>query len=354
MEFHKKILLLCVIIIASIILYRLCIKRIQINKEAKEPPKTESFISKAPLSMVNSGDLTLGINQYFIKASWNSAYSGRNVMDVSMVAFVLNRGCRFLDFEIYSISNDKQKYKPVVGYSVSSAENSYTSNYQTESNNTVDLADVLKIISKSAFNDVPNPNDYLILQFRVKSSIPELYQNMALEISNSLVRNNKMFLVADILNSDPMFKTMLNVNDNLKSVFMIKTVSDFNGINMMANALTLQLPIRSPVIDTNGVTVKYPNCLTCSNNNFQFTESFPDFSFFNTANPIKSDLKRFIVNYGINILPYCFYYNDNGLMEYENIFTNTSNCAFVKMSTLIQYYQNGKKDDTKEKKDDKK
>ena len=209
MEFHKKILLLFVIIIASIILYRLCIKRIQINKEAKEPPKIESFVSKAPLSMVNSSDLTLGINQYFIKASWNSAYSGKNVMDVSMVAYVLNRGCRFLDFEIYSISNDKQKNKPVVGYSVSSQDNSYTSNYQTESNNTVDLADVLKIISKSAFNDVPNTNDYLILQFRVKSNIPDLYQNLALDISNSLVRNYKIVLVADILNSDPMFNKLL-------------------------------------------------------------------------------------------------------------------------------------------------
>jgi len=347
MEFHKKILLFCVIIIAFLILYRLSIRRIQLNK--KELPKLESFIAKAPLSMTDSESLILPVNQYFIKASWNTAYNGKNAMDLDMVLFVMNRGCRFLDFEIYSMTDEKTKHKPVVGYSVSSNGNSFTSNYQTESNNTLDLADVFNIISKNAFYSVPNPRDPLILQLRVKSNIPELYQNMVLDISNSLTKN--VMLVADTFNSDPMFTDLLNkkYSDDSNSIlkymkrrFFNKTVSDFKGLNMMANSLTLQLPIRTPVIDNSGVIVKYPNCLTCKKNSIQFTESFPDFSFLNIYNPTKSDLKRFIVNYGINILPYRFYYNDDGLAEYENIFTNTSNCAFVKMSTLIQYFQIGK------------
>ena len=347
MEFHKKILLLCVIMISFLILYRLSIKRIQLNK--KELPKLESFIAKAPLSMKDSGVLTLPINQYFIKASWNTAYNGKNTMDLNMITFVLTRGCRFLDFEVYSMTDEKTKNKPVVGYSVSSNGNSYTSNYQTESNNTVDLADVFKVISKNAYYSVPNPSDPLIIQLRVKSNIPELYQNMVLDISNSLTKN--ALLVADTFNSDPMFTELLNKNysNDTKSIlkymesrFFNKTVPDFKGLNMMANSLTLQLPIRTPVIDNSGVLVKYPNCLTCEKNTIQFTESFPDFSFLNIYNPMKSDLKRFILNYGINILPYRFYYNDDGLSEYENIFTNTSNCAFVKMSTLIQYFQIGK------------
>jgi len=47
------------------------------------------------------------IKDFFVKSSYNSAYNGKN-MDVEMVKTVLNRGCRYLDFEI--VKNDDKLY----------------------------------------------------------------------------------------------------------------------------------------------------------------------------------------------------------------------------------------------------
>jgi len=119
MEIHKKILLFITIVIASIILYRLWRKRIQIKQNPDPDPDTitESFANINVNEYINANAKTVALNQYCIKASWNTAYTSSNTMDLSMVDNVIRHGCRFLDFEIYSIS-DKEKdiiNQPVVG-----------------------------------------------------------------------------------------------------------------------------------------------------------------------------------------------------------------------------------------------
>ena len=49
------------------------------------------------------------LNQVCIKASYNSAYDGKDI-NIEMLEYVINRGCRFLDFELYYNENDSNVY----------------------------------------------------------------------------------------------------------------------------------------------------------------------------------------------------------------------------------------------------
>lgn len=407
MEIHKKIILIITIIVASIILYRLWINRIQIEKESK--------VSVEPYSSINIGltnDTKLSLNQYFIKASWNTAYTGSsnskyasNAMNVKMIIDVLNRGCRFLDFEIYAVLDVNQEIIPVVGFSTQSHNNN-----QMECNEpVVNLSDVFLTIANNAFsttNGSPNPKDPLFIQLRIKSSNMKLYQMLPNLIQNSFNNlfnydynnkfdskwiippslihkvplsryNSNIIMVADLVNSDPMFSNILlndvpftNIpikkidnkdKDNYKlinqyqRIFLDYTVPDFtnHGINTMSNSQLAKLQYRPPILvdtvlkmDGRSITnsVNYMNCETCTNNVTQstitqFTQSFPDFSIFNRNNSSKTDVKNFITNYGVNILPFRFYIDDNNLAEYERLFNKLGNCAFIKMSSLLHHYK---------------
>jgi len=397
MEIYKKIILIITIIIASIILYRLWVNRIQIEKESK--------VSVEPYSSMNIGltnDTRLALNQYFIKASWNTAYTGSsnpkyasNAMNVKMIVDVLNRGCRFLDFEIYAVLDAKQDIIPVVGFSTQAHNNN-----QMECNEpVVNLSDVFLTIANNAFsttNGSPNPKDPLFVQLRIKSSNMKLYQMLPNLIQNSFNNllnnyneyrtntrnkrfrnlfstistyrrekispneihkkplsffNGKIIMIADLANSDPIFsKLLLNkisvdyseLVNKYNNIFTDYTVKYFihPGINTMSNSQLAKLQYRPPTLVNNDITtVNYMNCETCKNNITQFTQSFPDFSIFNRNNSSKTDLKNFITNYGVNILPFRFYIDDNNLADYERLFNKLGNCAFIKMSSLLHYYK---------------
>lgn len=377
MEIHKKILLLITIILATIILYRLWLRRIQIKQDPDPEPKPkpkpvkESFANITVNQFINPDSKTSGLNQYCIKASWNTAYTSSNTMDLSMVDNVIRHGCRFLDFEIYSIS-DKSKDKlnqPEVGYSIS-ADN----NMQTDSKNTIPLYDVLHQVIQTNMK-MSYRSDPLFIQLRVKSKIPALYQNMVSVLDTIQNKNsniifskdgsrpqgklsdfkNKIILFADLVNSDPLFTKIImpetkidssttnyaELKTKTASYFLANTISDFStpGINSVSNAKTLKLPIRPPVItdmNSDPLTVKFQNCLTCGFDVMQFTQSFPDSSVFNLSNPLKKDIITFIIDYGINILPMRYYIDDNGLADYDEIF---GKFGFISISEVLLKYK---------------
>lgn len=396
MEIHKKILLILTILIATVIIYRLWNQRIIIQTQMQQQQQqqkidaTESF--KASLNMMNTNDTSLQINQYYIKSSWNTAYNiSKNIMDISMVTTVLNRGCRFIDFEVYSSTNTtgSNTYTtksvttiiPVIGYSVRSGNK-----YQMDCNDpTVSLLDTLSYVKEYAFSQgtstgPPNTKDPLFIQIRVKSANPLLYEALPIAIKaalgsslvlpslnnfnntllSSMVGGNQIYLFADLVNSDPMFAS----NYKKYNIFSSQTVSGFleKGISTIQNSTLLQSPKQPPMItDKSKMTVSYPvitypDCSNCNDPNYiQFTESFPDFSIQNTtSNPtayppsqnkihadLNSDVTNMIINYGMNITPFRFYIDDNSLADYENIFTNNGNCAFVKMGLILNNYKKG-------------
>jgi hypothetical protein len=120
------------------------------------------------------------LRDFYIKTAYNCCASGRNKNDfVNLCALknCIKQGARCLDFEIYSVGN-----KAVIAVS------SVTSYNIKESYNTVPFKKAMEVVALYAFSgsNCPNPDDPLILNFRIKSDNKAIYDDMAKAIYNTL------------------------------------------------------------------------------------------------------------------------------------------------------------------------
>jgi len=180
MTIIKKILLLLIILITIFILYNLYLQRKALLEEGFREGYDESSIdSKAEYdSLINTMVLphsignfncpsSMTIKDIVIKGSYNSAYTGGNYVNTDMIKYVMHRGCRFLDFEIYNYTDTNGNKSPVVAVS-SQPGTIDTLNY-------IPLTDALNAIDDTAFVvdsgdlTVPNPNDPLFIHLRIQN-----------------------------------------------------------------------------------------------------------------------------------------------------------------------------------------
>lgn len=225
---------------------------------------------------VNNPNYKYLLRDYYIKTAYNCCASGRNKNDfVNLCALknCIKQGARCLDFEIYSVGN-----KAVIAVS------SVTSYSIKESYNTVPFKKAMEVVALYAFsgNNCPNPNDPLILNFRIKSDNKAIYDDMAKAIYNTLEERllgkkysyesygynlgsknilellKKVIIVVDKAN--PLFvDTLLNEYVNMASntPFMrtlrlndIKFTPDMDElINFNKQNMTIALPNVSPNIE---------------------------------------------------------------------------------------------------------
>ena len=126
----------------------------------------------------NSDDFDYSLRDFYIKASYNSCCSGgvkNDYVNVCALENVLKNGVRFLDFEIYS-KNDM----PIIGAS-SSNEYSYKETY-----NDLAFKTAMEKVKDVAFSGVcPNPEDPIILHFRIKSEKSSICDVMAKDINHT-------------------------------------------------------------------------------------------------------------------------------------------------------------------------
>jgi hypothetical protein len=195
MDIYKKLLLLVIVIIVIIIIINLLkqrkdlystiendkLKKLEpfsltdvnesrliendVKSIAIDPKKFPNTIQNIPKSLYD-----LSLNQFCIKGSANSAYSGNYISD-TMVKYVLSRGCRALDFEIYMDSEQK----PIIGYSPDPTAINPSSKY-TSNKKPVYFLNMMKSIISSAFNTTsgstyttPNKDDPLFINIRIKT-----------------------------------------------------------------------------------------------------------------------------------------------------------------------------------------
>jgi hypothetical protein len=146
--------------------------------------KLDKLYDKFPLiSSIKPDNPTYKDNRlrdYYIKTAYNCCSGGNYKNDyVNLCALksCIKQGARCLDFEIYSVDN-----LPVIA--VSSVDD-YT---VKESYNSVPFAKAMEIISIYAFSggNCPNPEDPLILNFRIKSNIKSIHDAMAKALYNTL------------------------------------------------------------------------------------------------------------------------------------------------------------------------
>lgn len=151
-------------------------------KEGLENPdaKAKVIIDKN-ITSINPEDSQsrFKLRDYYIKSAYNAfnpdKFKNTNVsMDACL--YVLARGCRFIDFEVFSVDN-----QPVIA---SSSVNSF--NYK-ETYNHIPVSDAFDVLGNYAFSGskCPNPGDPFIIHMRIMSRNVTMYDNLAKIISQS-------------------------------------------------------------------------------------------------------------------------------------------------------------------------
>ena len=151
------------------------------QKKDNEDSMTNNYPSPAPLRSISKqeADCKYLLRDYYVKTAYNCCALDKfknSFVSMTALKICLAQGCRCLDFEIYSVDN-----KPVVA--VSSVNNYYTKG----SFNSLDLSDVLNTINANAFTSgAPNPNDPLILHFRIKTTQTQIFDQISSDILNNI------------------------------------------------------------------------------------------------------------------------------------------------------------------------
>lgn len=272
--------------------------------------------------------MPLYLRDYCIKSSSNSAYSG-GYMNLNAIKYVLSRGCRFLDFEIYYKDDT-----PIIAYSTSAYDPSYSS--FTSKGLPVSLAGVFSTILLYAFNDnAPNPSDPLFIHLRIKSHINNAYQDIATSASNVL--KNRLFM-GQVHPGTPISTLMGQI------VLMVDRGTSPNYKNYptclpgQANCYNLK-NIVNMESGSDDVRVYKENHLTNQSINppdpsvYMMRIVLPQVGLFGTKN---CDSMYLVENYGAQMVAQAFYINDARLAVYEDMF-RTYKTAFVPIASAVKY-----------------
>lgn len=214
------------------------------GKEGLENPdaNVKEFIEKN-ITSVNPEDSQsrFKLRDYYIKAAYNAFNPDKfknSTVSMDACLYVLARGCRFIDFEVFSVDN-----QPVIA---ASSVNSF--NYK-EMYNHIPVSDALEVLGSYAFSGskCPNPGDPFIIHMRMMSRNITMYDNLAKIItqSKSVARNllgpkyGREFQTKDLGNenlSDFRGKVILMV-DGTNPVY--RKTKLFELINMSSNTMFL-------------------------------------------------------------------------------------------------------------------
>lgn len=300
-------------------------------------------VSSGSLVIKNvSKNTNLPLREFCIKASYNSALTG-NYINTDMIKYVLSRGCRFLDFEVYSI-----KDKPYVAYSTSST-------FDSQTENTVLLSDVLKTIAQSGFMaPSPNPQDPLFIQFRIKTTDNDLY----IQIAMSLHENLKTRLYKGKVNGSTPLSELLgkiiividrstspNYSCNLSSSTTNQKYNLKNYVNMESGGNNLRIFKYSQIMNqqTTPIYVNDDGITTTSNCNTGNTMKLvvPDIGYNIIGISRNPSPIQLITDYGVQIIAYRFYQVDSNLQSYEQLFSDGQS-AFTPMAQVLNSINNPK------------
>jgi hypothetical protein len=360
MDFTKKIIIAVIIILLTYILWRLIKYRREVKSNIEglslsdfvpsivpglPSPDAEfkSIKDKAtPISIknINPEYANLSLKEYCIKGSYNSAWTG-NYVNLEMISYVLSRGCRFLDFEVYYIKKNNLMM-PVIGVSNDPKAGSIIN----DSNILLDNA--LTTAIASAFSSTsPNNNDPLFINLRIKATNTEVYHAVAKSVDYAL--KNKLF--KDKINKNTkleniMGKVVLLIDKTINYKYLDYAVceemdnqcydlSSYTNLESggelmnlyhyseIENQLSTPITISDNNLNTNTKKIKLllPDIISNQKTNVYF-------------NPL-------VYKHGFQIIPYIYYFKptpDDQLVNYEKFF-NDNQSGIVLLSTAIIYFK---------------
>ena len=350
MDFTKKILVVLIIFIFIYIIIRLIIKRIQIKqeyeKEGYENTTTASVQDgydcavtikndlKNRLKNVedNSGNYSPGamyLQNYAIKSSMNTAYNGKE-NSTDMINYVLTRGCRFIDFEVYLYKDENRAV-------VSVSKNKDTDFLPLD--NTLSLSDALYYTNMYAFNSTcPNYGDPLFIQIRPKVKINEEKKSICDKI-NSAISDNLSPRYSGVVSNGTDISGNTNIKDLMGKIIIVmdRTYVDCSrNINLSNQALSYS--VLSPT-NEKILKIKY-DMYTCDLSGITQV-LFEDASFVSYLTNVNSN--NLFLKYSTQIVPMMFWNTGGDLCNYETLF-NKCGGGIVPLSFI---YNKLKKNDIK-------
>ena len=281
-------------------------------------------------SMTNTTNKTLSLIEYVIKSSYNSAYNSElNTISIKQLTSVINQGCRWLDFEIYSINQE-----PEVGYSSLSSFNT------VQSSNTMPFNILMNTINSNAFSSpCPNPLDPLFINLRIKTSNIELFPLIKTAIKSSfemsLYReainplttilsdlNSSVIIVVDIIHSTPEFASAQSCDNILPNCKLVQSLDNIVHLKCGTSDFTI---LDQDKLNSTSLIHVLPDGVNTDVTLFQCILPIPD------KNP---DLLP-IISHGIQISPFHFDLVDTNLSKYNSFFNTNGKVAFVPLAKSI-------------------
>jgi hypothetical protein len=319
----RKIIILIVLIFFGLLIIKLMNKRAKLLHETfevfatKEGEMSKFNINKElPQNTVGtitnfSSQNNLSLKEYCIMSSRNTAKTG-SYMNTEMIKYVLSRGCRLLDFEIYEFDD-----VPYVAYSTDG-----NSRY-IETKNKILLDDALKTVAQYGFAaPSPNPNDPLFIQLRIRINkiTDKMYQ-----IIGTTVRDNlgQRLMSGKVSGQTPIF----NLREKIIIILDRENQTPHITPNIVGNSNELPTDYYDNVL---ALTPKPPiiNADNLRTNIQQLTMTFAS-----EGNP--QQLNTIITKHARQFICYNF---SEDTSEYETIF-NDNGSAFVPFSQMIPYIQ---------------
>ena len=348
MEIYKKIILFIAFFIFIYIVFDLYQQKqtlalylfnIKENFDIPNPSQSSEdielnsiiYTDQQKITSISTEDTNMPLSQYVVKASYNSACTGEYV-NAKAVEYVITRGCRFVDFEVFDISN-----VPMVAVSKDPTFKSI------DSKNKISLDDALTTVVTTAFSSKsPNSKDPMFIHLRIKSNNNDIYKMVAKSVDASLkskLYNGKVKDKTKV--SDIMGKIVLLVDKTIRYDYKTYTSCLKNNkncydlekyINIESGSEYLRLDQYSKVLDQQK---NRPRILDDNNSTDKkyIHLVIPDFNMKNTTNP---SIGIFVKEYGCQIVAYKFYNKDVQLEEYEKLF-NENRYGTLKLVDAIIY-----------------
>jgi len=351
----KKLLILVIILFTFYIIFNLLNSRqtikLKMGEEQKllkedkmKEDKIEGFGPKddenanmkssfSPLSIQSSFPptyLSLPIREFIVKSSYNSAISGQYAGKEPIMT-VLERGCRLVDFEIYTRNN--------IEYVSYSEDPQYQSmDIENDTANQLSLGDAFNTVIGYAFTTPsPSPNDPLFVSLRIKNNSPEAYSRIATLIDFAF----KKRLYEGEVNGETQLKDLIG-----KVIIILDKTSspDYKNYIKCSSSNCYKL---SDYVNMEAGTISFPK-YTYTN-----LETLPQKVIMPSKNGLQTDITSFMMITPLQIdqikppnpvdtitkwhpqfLSYKFYKPSDELNAYENIF-NQNQTSFVPVTTLI-------------------
>lgn len=346
MNLFRKLLILLIIIITSYILYRLYKKRQKLlsgdlsegftffSSPTSELGKMKPFaIPNSSIMNISMKTNMLALNQYIIKSAYNCACSGQ-YFSTDAIDYVFDRGCRFLDFEVFYHPNKRDIFVSKSGDNKKYSFNVY---------NAITLREALsEVLSYGTSSSSPNNTDPIFVQIRPKilSANENAYSLIGTTISASF--GNKLHGSFDAVGKfqpiqiDP---TVVSPNELNKKIIIVLDMTYIKRpetcvLNNYANIIVggANIPKNEYGDKVKNSYVPYDIDFTNNKTTIQtFEEVIPDG---NSSGNIS--FYNMIFYYGIQITPAMFYYNDTELYNYELLFEN-QRTAFCPIALANKY-----------------